>query len=182
MKIIGRIFVLLVFLALSGDSFAQLLNNPETTMPNSGIQVGDTPCFVEIEKVIRDNYGVDSLADLGEDGVKLLTDLGVIYNQLIAGTLSLNTKNVEFNTFKLEDWDNEIQDYKTVYVLEASYSFIKDGQEYQKRIAFHYEPAENNSGVKPISLSISEAAIDVMNPPIYYYFFEEDGVKFEEIW
>jgi len=182
MKTIIRILVLSIFLALSGDSFAQLLDNPKTTMPDSGIRAGDSLCFAGIESVIRDNYGVKSLADLGADGVKLLTDLGVIYNQLIAGTLSLNTKNVKFNTSELENWDNETQGYKTVHVLELSYNFIKNGQEYQKRIAFHYEPAENSSGVKPISLSVSEAAIDVMNPPIYYYFFEKDGVRFEDIW
>ncbi|MDD5614185.1 MAG: hypothetical protein PHQ54_03845 [Candidatus Omnitrophica bacterium] len=180
MRMISGIVVLSVFLALSGQSFAQLWN--DKAMPDSGIRIkSNNVCFAEIEKVITDSYGVDELADLGEDGVKLGIDLAIIYNQLIAGTLSLNTMNIEFNTIELEDWSNEIQSYKTRYLLSLNYNFTKDGVEYQKGVAFKYELADDGSA-KPIFLAISEAEIDVMNPPIYYYFFEKDGVRFEDIW
>ena len=181
MKIISGIVVLSVCLVISNVSFALLLDNSKT-MPGSGDSIEDVGanakvCFAAMESLIKDSYKVDSLADLGEDGVKLQAELGIIYNQLIAGSLSLKTHNVEFDMVEFEDWDGETRNF-----LELSYNFTgEDGEEYQKSLLFKYELLDNDSRINPNFIVISEAKADIMNPPSFYYFFEEDGARFEEI-
>jgi hypothetical protein len=183
MKILINIVVFSLFLMLSDQSYAShegALNT--TTMPDSGSRV-ENVSFFDLVSIVKDYYCIEEMADLPELGEgtieKLKEDLATVYRQLMFGTLELSTNDLKSTTTESEIWTPE--GYKIQYTLAISYNFNEDGQEYQKRLAFHYEFSDQGI-IIPRSFSISQAEIDVMNPPIYYYHFREDGVHFEEAW
>jgi hypothetical protein len=188
MKILINIVVLSLFLMLSDQSYATLgdtTNNNTTTMPDAGLRVEniENVSFFDLASIVKDYYYIEEMADLPEleEGTreKFKEDLTTVYQQLMFGTLELSTNDVKFTTTESEIWTPE--GYKTQYTLTINYNFNEDGQEYQKRLAFRYEFSDQGV-IIPRSFSISQAEIDVMNPPIYYYHFREDGVQFQEAW
>ncbi|HEO64163.1 MAG TPA: hypothetical protein ENN78_02720 [Candidatus Omnitrophica bacterium] len=100
MKIIGVIMVLFLVYPV----FASMLGPDLRVIPESGISDNSSqakPCFAAIEGLIKKHYGVENIADLGENGVNLQQDLRDIYSQLIFGTLALTTTGVGFDLIEL---------------------------------------------------------------------------------
>ncbi|MDP8216128.1 MAG: hypothetical protein P9L98_02255 [Candidatus Kaelpia imicola] len=204
MKMISGVIVLLVCVFLSSaqsvmltpkDTFISCYRDPvgaediavntelsEDSKDSDPIDQPGLWGFCAIMRTIEDYYGVDDLDSLEEGGQMLKDEIYNIYNQIINAIFITENLEVE-DVYELDQEANQTYGYKAARSKTLSYNFIaKDGQKYTKSITFRYEPTgEGFPEIKPIYFAFTEAAIDIMNPPLYYYYFEEDSVRFEEI-